>query len=198
MTQERNEELDLHERLQLIETMIAEGRHSTESWGWTFLLWGVAYYIAIAWASLGQPGLAWPVTMIASCVVTAAIAARKPRTASTTIGRAIGSIWVAVGVSLFAITLPLGMTGRLDSVLTVAVVGALLGCANAASSMILRWRMQFAAAVVWWAAGIAACFMNARQAMWAFLAAIFFCQIVFGIYAMAADRRRRAQRLRHA
>ena len=33
---------DLNDRLTLIETMIAEGRRSTESWGWTFVLWGVA------------------------------------------------------------------------------------------------------------------------------------------------------------
>ena len=43
------EEQDLKDRLSLIESMIAEGRRTTESWGWTFLLWGVAYYIAIGW-----------------------------------------------------------------------------------------------------------------------------------------------------
>ena len=47
------EELELKDRLSLIETMIAEGRRTTESWGWTFVLWGVAYYVAIAWDSLG-------------------------------------------------------------------------------------------------------------------------------------------------
>ena len=44
---------DLNERLNLIEAMIAEGRRKTESWGWTFLLWGVAYYVAIGWVALG-------------------------------------------------------------------------------------------------------------------------------------------------
>ena len=42
------EELELKDRLNLIETMIAEGRRTTESWGWTFVLWGVAYYVAMA------------------------------------------------------------------------------------------------------------------------------------------------------
>ena len=41
-------ERDLKDRLRLIESMIAEGRRTTENWGWTFVLWGVAYYIAIA------------------------------------------------------------------------------------------------------------------------------------------------------
>ena len=44
-----NEELELKDRLNLIETMIAEGRRTTESWGWVFVLWGLAYYVAIAW-----------------------------------------------------------------------------------------------------------------------------------------------------
>ena len=56
--------------------MIAEGRRTTESWGWTFVLWGVAYYVAIAWAALGHSTLAWPVTMIA-----AGIADRRDRRA---------------------------------------------------------------------------------------------------------------------
>ena len=35
-------EQELKDRLSLIESMIAEGRRHTESWGWTFVLWGVA------------------------------------------------------------------------------------------------------------------------------------------------------------
>ena len=42
---------ELKDRLSLIESMIAEGRRTTESWGWTFVFWGVAYYVAIAWAA---------------------------------------------------------------------------------------------------------------------------------------------------
>ena len=37
-TQDRATEQDLEERLSLIESMIAEGRRNTESWGWTFVL----------------------------------------------------------------------------------------------------------------------------------------------------------------
>jgi len=56
----------------LIETMVAEGRRTTESWGWTFVLWGVAYLGATAWASLGRSNLACPVTMIAAAIATGA------------------------------------------------------------------------------------------------------------------------------
>jgi hypothetical protein len=72
-----NEELELKDRLNLIENMIAEGRRTTESWGWTFVLWGVAYYVAIAWSSWGHGTLAWPVTMIAAGVLTAVFASRQ-------------------------------------------------------------------------------------------------------------------------
>jgi hypothetical protein len=51
--------------------------------------------------------------------------------------------------------------------------------------------MQFACALVWWAASVAACFGSQQQCTVVFLAALFFCQIVFGIYAMICESRRR-------
>ena len=69
MAEENFERQELSDRLSLIESMIAEGRRTTESWGWTFVLWGVAYYVAILWATLGHSNWAWPVTMSAACVV---------------------------------------------------------------------------------------------------------------------------------
>ncbi len=59
---------ELTERIVLIESMMRAGRKSTEYWGWNFLLWGIAYLVAVAWSNfLPQAGgarLAWPVTMI--------------------------------------------------------------------------------------------------------------------------------------
>src|ERR1039458_8565260 len=77
MTENTNQ-LDLNDRLSLIETMIAEGRRTTERWGWTFVLWGVAYYVAMAWAAWGGYGnLAWPVTMISAALLTALPISRR-------------------------------------------------------------------------------------------------------------------------
>ena len=56
--------------------------------------------------------------------------------------------------------------------------------ANGASALILRWKVQFACAVVWWAAAVASCFGSDAQSMIVFLVAIFLCQIVFGIYGV--------------
>jgi hypothetical protein len=192
---------DLHDRLALIEAMIAEGRRRTESWGWTFLLWGVAYFVAIAWATWGRGlsifggrELAWPVTMIAACALTMVIGFRKGKGhPGTTVGRAIVSIWISLGISMLVVFPSLAISGRLDEHVFVALVGALLGTANGASGMVLRWKAQIASAVVWWVTSAAACFGSNTQLTAVFLTAIFLCQIVFGIYAMILESRGRAR-----
>ena len=200
------EEQELKDRLSLIETMIAEGRRGTESWGWVFLLWGVAYYVAILWSSTSFPGpiwgrefLAWPVTMTITFVLTLVIGTRKQgRGAATTIGRAIAAMWMAMGISMFTLLLSLGLSGRGEQQVFIAVIASMLGTTNAASSIILKWKMQFACAVVWWGAAVASLFTNVPQSTMVFVVAIFFCQIVFGIYGMIAEARERKRSSAHA
>ncbi|MGD0734461.1 MAG: hypothetical protein ABR976_04910 [Terracidiphilus sp.] len=188
---ENMEGLELRDRLNLIENMIAEGRRRTEKWGWTFLLWGVAYYVAIAWSTLGHSNLAWPVTMVAAAVLTAVFASRNSsKGPETTIGRAMMAIWAGMGISTFIVMLSVGISGRMDLHIAVAFIGAMLGAANFTSSIILKWKMQFACALMWLTAGAASCFLTENQAGILFLVAIFFCQIVFGIYGMIADSRK--------
>lgn len=194
--------LELKDRLSLIESMIAEGRRSTESWGWTFVLWGVAYYVAIAWSTLAQFGLAWPITMVAACVLMGFIIGRKRSQRGcgsvTTIGRAIRSIWISVGISMFVLLDAIGFSSRSDWHVAVAVTSTLIGTANAASSLTLKWKLQFVCAMVWWSAAVIACFGSDRQCWMTFLVAIFFCQIVFGIYGMISEARRHRQEATHA
>jgi hypothetical protein len=186
------EEQELKDRLSLIESMIAEGRRTTESWGWTFVLWGVAYYIAIAWSVWGKSYIAWPVTMIAAAILTGIFASRSAsKRPETTIGRAMMAIWAGMGISTFLLMMSLSISGRLELHVAVAIVGAMLGAANATSSIILKWRMQFACALVWWAAAVTSCFISEAHAGIVFLVALFFCQIVFGIYGMVAESRKR-------
>jgi len=193
------EELELKDRLNLIETMIAEGRRKTESWGWTFVLWGVAYYVAMAWSTWGHSNLAWPITMIAASILMGILVSRKAgKGPETTLGRAMAAIWIAMGVSLFTLLVALGFSGRFDFHVFIAIIGAFLGCTNAASSIILKWKMQFACAIIWWASAVAACFGSENQVTAGFLVAIFFCQIVFGIYGMIAESRKQRQDVSHA
>jgi peptidoglycan/LPS O-acetylase OafA/YrhL len=98
-----------------------------------------------------------------------------------------------MGISLFVVLMSLGLSGRYDTHVFLAVIGGMLGVANMASAIILKWKMQFACAVVWLGSAIVACFGTEEEAGIAFLAATFFCQIVFGIYAMIRESRRRRQ-----
>jgi hypothetical protein len=201
-----SEEQDLKDRLSLIENMIAEGRRSTESYAWTFILWGVAYYVAIAWSTWGfgwaiwaNNYVAWPVTMMSAFLLTWFLAIRKRigktgKQPATTAGRAIASIWIAMGISMFILLYSLGVSGKGDQQVFVAVIAAMLGTSNAASSMLLKWKQQFACALFWWAAAVASCFGTVEQSTIALVVAIFFCQIVFGIYGMVCEARLRKQR----
>jgi hypothetical protein len=194
--QDHATEQELKDRLSLIESMIAEGRRNTERWGWMFVLWGVAYYVAMAWSAWGHSARAWPVTMLIAVVVAIAFASLTAGNhPGTTLGRAIGSIWIALGISMFLLFLALGLSGRLtDQHLFAAVISAILGMANGASGLILRWKVQFACAAVWWAAAVATCFGTDSQGTIVFLVAIFLCQIAFGIYGVIAEGQERKRR----
>jgi len=184
------EEQELKDRLNLIETMIAEGRQSTQSWGWTFVLWGIAYYVAIAWAYWGNPAIAWPVTMVTAGLITGIIASRRSTDGpETTLGRSMASIWISLGVSLFLFGICAGFSGRADQHVVIAVIATMLGMANATSSFILRWKPQLACAIIWWAAGVVSLFGTISQSSIAFLTAIFLSQIVFGVYMMMSEAR---------
>lgn len=200
--QEEMSAQDLKDRLALIEAMIAEGRRRTESWGWVFLLWGVAYYVAIGWATWGEGisvwgkgnSLAWPVTMFIAFVATWVIGIRRGKgQPPTSVGRAIVAVWMSMGVSMLLLFPTLAIAGKLDEHAFVAVVAAMLGAANGASGIILRWKAEIACAIVWWAAAAAACFGSVTWVGAIFLVAIFLCQIVFGIYAMIMESRRNRQ-----
>jgi hypothetical protein len=197
------EEMDLKDRLSLIETMIAEGRRTTIHWGWTFVFWGVAYYVAIGWTAFNQWPFAWLVTMMSAWVLCLAIIRSKKKNqpqgrSATTIGRAITSIWFALGVSMVLLLPALGFGGHFNQHIFVAIVASMLGLANGASGMLLRWKAQIGSAVIWWGASIAACFGTDNQCSIVFVIAIFFCQIVFGVYGMILESRERRQEAAHA
>jgi len=197
---------ELADRLTLIESMIAEGRRKTESWGWTFVLWGLAYSAAIVASNLGYPlaqwstwghrQLAWPITVgcaLALMYLLISLGGRKEKQPETTMGRSAISLWIVLAISMPLLLTAMGSSGRLDQQGFVAIVCTLLGATNAASGLILRWRLQFACAVVWWSAAVGACFSSVPVTLAIFLTAIFLCQIVFGLYGMAAEARGQKQ-----
>jgi hypothetical protein len=119
---------------------------------------------------------------------------RKSRRTATTLGRAIGSIWTAMGLSMFIVLCAMGYSGsNFDGRAMIAVFAGMVGFANAACSMTLRWKAQFFCALLWWAAAAAACYCSMRQVLIIFLAAIFFGQIAFGGAMMISEYRQRKQ-----
>jgi hypothetical protein len=193
------EQIELKDRLSLIETMIAEGRRSHERWGWVYVLWGIAYIVAILWTALAHYPMAWPITMIAAVALTMAVAWHK--TASkppTTLGRAVSAVWIAIGISMMLLFPSLGISGRINEYIMISVASAMLGGANAASAIMLRWRVQFGCALLWWGLAVFACFGKSGPVAAAFLTTIFLCMIVFGIYGMISERRARRRVATHA
>ena len=182
------------ERVELIEKMMLEARRTTEYWGWNFVLWGTAYLVAIAWASTTQsPNAAWPVTMIVAGVATVMIAKRKNRNKpSTVLGRAMMAIWTSMGVALFILCFSTAFTGHWEAHASVAAIETLLGAANMASGILLRWRVQAFVGILWWTAAIATCLVPATEIGPIFIAITAVGMIGFGLYLMILESRTRS------
>jgi len=146
-------------RLNLIEAMMAEGRHATQRWGWMFLLWGIGPLLAITWEShWTDPSLAWPVVTV-MCVIANGILikmSRRKEGVRTTLMRSVGAVWASSGLTVLLIAIAGTLSGFGDPRSFYVAFFAIVGAAHSASSMILRWLPQFLAAVVWWAATAAA------------------------------------------
>jgi hypothetical protein len=128
--------------------------------------------------------------MVGTGILTGVVASRiVNKQPETTMGRAIWGIWMAVGVSLFIFCLSASIAGRIDQQTFIAAVAAMLGTANAASAIILKWGAQFFCALVWWVTAALSCFASATQSSILFLIAIFLGQIVFGSYMMISEAR---------
>lgn len=191
-------ERDINERLALIESMMQAGRKSTEYWGWNFLLWGIAYFVAVAWSSLlpgaGGPLLAWPITMIFAVLLTVGIARRRTRNMPRTEkSRALQAIWTAMGLGIFVFAFPVAWSGHFQAQSFMAGIEAMLGIAHVASGSFLRWPLQIVVGAAWWVAAIASCFVKGNGIGYVFLAATFVCNIGFGIYLMIRESRDKAR-----
>jgi hypothetical protein len=206
-----NVEQELKDRLNLIESMIAEGRQTTQRWGWIFVFWGVVYYICIAlsiWfkthSSSLQPWISGVVQLLIFSIAAWRIQRFYQKRSKdilwpiSTLDRTLLSIWGSAGISMAVLIVSLGYGGRSNPNLVIAVIGTLLGSAAAASSVILKWKVQFACALIWWALAVISCVGTMRQSFIAFLVANFFCQVAFGVYLMISEAHQRTQVAVHA
>lgn len=197
---EQETQAELLTRFELIESMMKEGRRRTEYWGWIFVLWGTAYLIAIAWSYwFVRPDIAWPVTMIAATVLTIVVATKKKRAKpQTPVSRAIGGIWTAVGTALFIFCFAAAISGHSEVHSYIAAVEILLGVANCAASMVLRWRGQFLVALLWWISAVCTFFVSPQWIMSILVFDAFVGFLGFGLYLMYCERRDRRDLVQHA
>ena len=153
---DRKETLD---RLKLIEAMMAEGRRSTQRWGWSFLLWGIGPLMAMLWAAdWPHPDWSWPVTMGLCIMVNGLVLKARNRRGEfeTTTMRSVGAVWTCAGVTVLLLAFGAVWSGMVEFRYLYVILFALAAVAHGASSLILRWWPQFLAAVVWWLASILA------------------------------------------
>jgi hypothetical protein len=188
---------EIVQRIELMASMVAEGRRFTARCGWIFLLWGVVGLAATAWrffepSSHWVGGWAWPVCLVAGVVATfigLALRRSAPHRARTTWCRNVEMVWGMMGISL-AIYVAAAMTRHLTWQNSyIAGLLVIVGMAHAISAAILRWRVQGAVAAIWWAGGIAAIYARSRGN----IEAIMFLEMglgmaLFGLYAMMLGR----------
>jgi hypothetical protein len=149
---------ELARRIELVETMISEGRRSTERWGWLFVLWGVGQLVALGWSQygLGSSELIWHVALGACGVATLGwalwVGLRQRGRKETLVGRALGAVWWAIGSTLFLIV----SVGGLAEAPLLGTAFALVGAANLISGVILSWRLQIVVGLAYWGATVVA------------------------------------------
>lgn len=196
MNEAQESQSELLSRIDLIEAMVQEGRRKTVYWGWTQVLWGTAYLIAIGWSAWsGKPNIAWPVTMIAAVIITIMVASTRKREHRQTINsRAISGVWTAMGIAIFIFCFSMGISGHFEIHSLFGGVEAFLGLANFASATVLRWRVQFFVALVWWLSAVATFFVRDAMVVPILVIATLIGPIGFGLYLMMREHRDRQRR----
>src|SRR5215471_16342605 len=184
---------ELQERLRLIEAMMAEGKRTTERWGWTFLLWGIGPLLAIAWAAYGPGGdWAWPVTLAVCILVNGVVVRLRKRggSARTTAGRSIGAVWACTGITVLLLGFGTVASRSIDFRFLYVETFALAAVAHATSAFILRWWPQFLAAMIWWIASFVAFYLPPARLQILAAVSLLLGNVMFGAWLTYRDWRR--------
>jgi hypothetical protein len=196
-------ELTLHQRVELIERLVREGRRASESYGWVFVLWGLGHAASLAWdcaLPADRGSLPWSILMPACGIIMLVKSWRMRRTrrVTSTIGRTIALCWTAATPALFLI-MPLQAI-LVPEVGPVAIAHDLIGFClvigipNLASGMILRLPSQITAAIVWWLGAVAFSQDHTMAALVAVsFALIAACEIALGLHLMLRESRARRE-----
>jgi hypothetical protein len=185
---------DLVKRLELMETMITEGRSTTCRHGWIFLLWGLVDLAGMGWQQAqSHSALVWPVCLGAGAVITLlgmAVQKRTEARCKSMRGRNVEAVWSMMGLALTLYTGTALLTHFAWQYSYLAGLLTIVGLAHAISAAILRWPVQGIVAGIWWAGAVAVFVFNSRRAANdIFLIEMCFGMIAFGLYTMWLEHR---------
>jgi hypothetical protein len=179
---------ELQERLAIIDQALASSRRGFSRYGWAFVLWGCGHLAALLWSRL-QPGtwLPWPTVMVLCSVIGVLIdrQVRRRQGAVTPLGRAIGSLWLAAGLSMLVLF-------SCDRQQPLPMFFLLMGLVNLASGMAVRWRTQCLVAAGWLAAAAATLLDHDAQLQTVVFALMALLgEVGFGIHLVVLERGQR-------
>jgi hypothetical protein len=132
-----------------------------------------------------------------ACGVLTVIGSRRMHAregAETYVSRALGAIWFSCGISISVLAFIGNPKGTFTASSFLAAFFALMGFANFASGLVLRWRLQQSLGILWWAAAAVAMLAPDKFLGWTFVGMNVVGEILFGLYLMAKER----AGLRHA
>ena len=186
---------DLLQRIELMESMIAEGRQTTMRCGWIFVLWGLVNLVGETWQLRPQHSAwVWPICLGTGLVLqVVGLSLRKrerPRRCQGLQSRAVGAVWAMMGAAMIVYVGAVLYThfGWQYSYLSALLM--IVGLAHAISAVILRWRVQGVVAGLWWAGAVAMLVFNSNRATRdIFLIEMCFGMIAFGVYVMLLEYR---------
>lgn len=185
---------DLLERIELMEAMIAEGRQATMRCGWIFILWGLVDLAGMGWQMVPDHSRwVWPVCLATGLVLQVAGLALRKRDSPRCKGmqsRNVEAVWLMMLLALIVYVGAAQATHFAWQYAYMAAILVIVGLAHAISAAILRWRVQAAAAAIWWAGAVAILVCNSHRATnEIFLIEMCFGMIAFGLYVIWLERR---------
>jgi hypothetical protein len=190
---------ELLQRLELMETMIAEGRSMTVMNGWVFVLWGVIDLLPMAWVYLLPSHFAnhwaWPICLAVGYLIMVIGKYRQGRfdARGSVAARAICAVWSMMGLSCVFVIFSVMLSGSLWKPAYSVTIFMMIAMAQATSAMILRWKAQWIMAALWWGGAMTLLIRpNNQTGMFVLLAEVL-GMIVFGLYAVALERSSRVQ-----
>lgn len=178
------EEIAQGEEIKIIHQMIEKTKSSTAESGAELIMWGwlalAACVCLYALVFLGLPHLAWlpwavlmPIGAIVQMVK--GIKKRKKLRVITYTDKAISSLWMACGISIFIIAFLAFPLGAVSYKFLNPAISIIIGIAIFTSGQIVEWNLMKISGLIWWSSAVIMMLVH-----WHFHTGIFALSIILG------------------